>query len=132
MLDIKQFLAAIKQIAEEKGIPEQSVFETVEAAIAAAYKRDYGKKGQIIKAKLDLETGDIKVTQTHYVVESVDEDGNITGQLPLKLMEEKPDFTEIEGRSRRQEKYHKKPSFPAIFSQEIFHVCGEGLTSKDY
>ncbi|MEK7139051.1 MAG: transcription termination factor NusA [Patescibacteria group bacterium] len=108
MLDIKQFLAAIKQIAEEKGIPEQSVFETVEAAIAAAYKRDYGKKGQIIKAKLDLETGDIKVTQTHYVVESVDEDGNITGQLPLKLMEEKPDFTEIEGRSRRQEKYQAK------------------------
>jgi len=104
LLDIKQFTAAIKQIAEEKGIPEQSVFETVEAAIAAAYKRDYGKKGQIIKAKLDSETGSIKVTQTHYVVEGVDEEGNITGQLPLKLIEEKPDFTEMEGKSRRHDK----------------------------
>lgn len=100
MLDIKQFLLAIKQIAEEKGIPEQNVLETVEAAIAAAYKRDYGKKGQIVRAKLDSETGDIKVSQVHYVVEGVDEEGNITGQLPLKLMEEKPDFTERLGAER--------------------------------
>ena len=103
MLDIKQFLIAIKQIAEEKGIPEQSVLETVEVAIAAAYKRDYGKKGQIIKARLDPETGKIKMSQTHYVVDGVDEEGNITGSLPLKLIEEKPDFMESEGRSRRQE-----------------------------
>ena len=59
MFDIKQFILAIRQIAEEKGIPEESVLETVEAAIAAAYKRDYGKKGQIVRAKLDPETGDI-------------------------------------------------------------------------
>src|SRR3989338_11516183 len=98
MLDIKQFLLAIKQISEEKGIPEQSVLETVEAALAAAYKRDYGKKGQIVRAKLDSETGGIKVSQVHYVVEGVDEEGNITGQLPLKLMEEKPYFMEVEGR----------------------------------
>lgn len=103
MLDIKQFILAIKQIAEEKGIPEQSVLETVEAAIAAAYKRDFGKKGQIIRAKLDPETGAVKMFQVHYVVEGVDEEGNITGQLPLKLMEEKPDFTEVEGRPRRRE-----------------------------
>lgn len=100
MLDIKQFLLAIKQIAEEKSIPEQSVLETVEAAIAAAYKRDYGKKGQIVRAKLNSETGDIKVSQVHYVVEGVDEEGNITGQLPSKLMEEKPDFTERLGIER--------------------------------
>ncbi len=49
MIDMKQFVSAIKQIAEEKGIPQETVFETVEAALAAAYKRDYGKKGQIIK-----------------------------------------------------------------------------------
>lgn len=101
MLDVKQFLLAIKQIAEEKSIPEQSVLETVEAAIAAAYKRDYGKKGQIVRAKLDPETGDIKVSQVHYVVEGVDEEGNITGQLPSKLMEEKSDFTERLGTERR-------------------------------
>ncbi|OGN09912.1 MAG: hypothetical protein A3J46_03355 [Candidatus Yanofskybacteria bacterium RIFCSPHIGHO2_02_FULL_41_11] len=104
MFDIKQFLTAIRQIAEEKGISEQNVFETVEAAIAAAYKRDYGKKGQIIKAKLDPETGNIKMSQAHYVVEGVDEEGNITGKLPEKLMEEKPDFMDMEGRLRQKDK----------------------------
>lgn len=92
MLDIKQFLSAIKQIAEEKGIPEQNVLETIEAALAAAYKRDYGKKGQIIKAKLDPESGKLDVTQVFYVVEGQDEEGYITGPLPVKVAEDKQDL----------------------------------------
>ncbi len=100
-MDIKQFVSAIKQISEEKGISEASVLETIEAAIAAAYKRDYGKKGQIIKAKLDTESGDLVMTQTHYVVEGVDEEGYLTGTLPTKVMEEKPDPQDYEARTRR-------------------------------
>jgi len=69
-------------------------------AIAAAYKRQYGKKGQIIKAKLDSQTGHLDITQVHYVVEGVDEEGNITGQLPTKVLEEKPDFQDLEGMRR--------------------------------
>ena len=103
MFDIKQFTSAIKQISEEKGIPEASVIETIEAAIAAAYKRDYGKKGQIIKAKLDTESGDLVMTQLHYVVEDVDEEGYLTGTLPTKVMEEKPDPQDYDSRSRRNE-----------------------------
>ncbi len=102
-MDTKQFLSAIKQISEEKGIPEQSVLETIEAAIAAAYKRDYGKKGQIIKAKLDIETGKIDITQTHYVVEGVDEEGYVTGVLPTRIIEDKPDFQDFDRtRDRRR------------------------------
>ncbi len=96
-MDTKQFLSAIKQIAEEKGIAEKSVLETIEAAIAAAYKRDYGKKGQIIKAKLDMESGKLEMTQTSYVVEGVDEEGYITGKLPAKISEERPDAQDLEG-----------------------------------
>ena len=103
MFDIKQFTSAIKQISEEKGIPEASVVETIEAAIAAAYKRDYGKKGQIVKAKLDVESGDLVMTQIHYVVEGVDEEGYLTGTLPTKVMEEKPDPQDFDSRSRRNE-----------------------------
>jgi len=103
MLDTKQFMSAIKQISEEKGIPEQSVLETIEAAIAAAYKRDYGKKGQVIKSKLDPETGKLSMTQIHYVVEGVDEEENITGPLPIKLVDEKPDFQDYEPGTKRSE-----------------------------
>ncbi|OGI16170.1 MAG: hypothetical protein A2878_03390 [Candidatus Moranbacteria bacterium RIFCSPHIGHO2_01_FULL_54_31] len=41
------------QIAEEKGISKERVLEVVEAALAAAYKKDYGKKGQVIRAGFD-------------------------------------------------------------------------------
>lgn len=84
MLDTKQFVSAIKQIAEEKGIAEDRVVETIEAAIAAAYKKEYGEKGQVIKAKLDLETGGVAISQIKFVVEGVDEEGNILGELPSR------------------------------------------------
>lgn len=48
-----EFGSAVMQIAEEKGISKERVLEVVEAALAAAYKRDYGKKGQIIRAQFD-------------------------------------------------------------------------------
>jgi len=96
MIDIKQFVSAIKQIAEEKGIPQESVLETVEAALAAAYKRDYGKKGQIIKVKLNPDTGSMDITQTHYVVEGIDEEGYITGQLPEKVTQDRIDIVDIQ------------------------------------
>jgi N utilization substance protein A len=67
-MDIKSFDSAIAQIAEEKGISPEKVLETIEMAVAAAYKKDYGKKGQIIKAKLDPKTGEIKFWQVKIAV----------------------------------------------------------------
>ena len=55
-----EFGSAIMQIAEEKGIPKNVVIETIEAALAAAYKKDYGKRGQRIRAEFSEVTGDSK------------------------------------------------------------------------
>lgn len=68
-MDTKQFLTTIAQIAEEKGISQEQIIETIEMAIAAAYKRDYGQKGQNIRVKLDPETGKIRVFQIFLVVD---------------------------------------------------------------
>ena len=68
-MDLKDFTSAVKQIAEEKGISSEKVLETIEQAIAAAYKKDYGKKGQIIQAKLDSESGKVKFLQIKIVVD---------------------------------------------------------------
>jgi N utilization substance protein A len=68
-MDQKQFLLALNQIAEEKGISQEQIIETLEMAIAAAYKKDYGKKGQNIKVKFDPKTGEIKVFQVFLVVD---------------------------------------------------------------
>lgn len=56
-MDLKSFTQAIQQIADEKGISKEKIAETIEMALAAAYKRDYGKRGQIIRASLDPATG---------------------------------------------------------------------------
>lgn len=68
-MDQKQFLSAISQIADEKGIARERVIETIEMAVAAAYKREYGRRGQIVRAKLDPETGEMSYTQVKLVVE---------------------------------------------------------------
>ncbi len=81
LLDIKQFISAIKQIAEEKGIHEQKIIDAIDVAIASAYKKDYGKKGQIVRAKLDPSSGQISVWQVKYVVEGVDDEGWVTGHV---------------------------------------------------
>lgn len=78
MLDQKQFATAINQIAEEKGIAKDEIFKVIEAALAAAYKKDYGKKGQIIRVKFNPETGDIKVWQVKQVVpDDIEEDSEM-------------------------------------------------------
>ena len=56
-MDFKAFTSAITQISEEKGLMQDKVLEIIEQALASAYKKEYGEKGQVVKAVLDLETG---------------------------------------------------------------------------
>lgn len=69
-MSISPFMAAINQICDEKGISKESVIETIEAALAAAYRKDYGEPGQIILAKLDEESGEAKFTRAYNVVQN--------------------------------------------------------------
>lgn len=71
-LDMKQLAIAIRTIAEEKNLPEDSVKEVVEQALAAAYRRDYGDREQDIRVDMNLNTGDIDVFITKDVVEKVE------------------------------------------------------------
>lgn len=69
MLDIKTFKSALEQLEEERKIPKEKILDAIEQAMAAAYKKDYGKKGQIIRAKFDLETGQTDFFQVKIVVD---------------------------------------------------------------
>ncbi len=60
MMDLKNLRRAIEQISQEKGIPAERILEAIESSIAAAYKKEYEKKGEVIKAKFDLRTGELK------------------------------------------------------------------------
>jgi N utilization substance protein A len=64
---------AIKQICEEKGLSYEAVIATIESALAAAYRKDYGEKNQNIKVEFDPETAATKVYDLKTVVEDLPE-----------------------------------------------------------
>lgn len=69
MLDIKTMKLAIEQLEEEKGLPKGKLIDAIEASLAAAYKKDFGKKGQIVRASLDEESGSVEYSQVKIVVD---------------------------------------------------------------
>jgi N utilization substance protein A len=69
MLDLKVLRSALEQLEEERRIPKEKILEAIEQALAAAYKKDYGKKGQIIRAKFDPETGKMEFYQVKIVID---------------------------------------------------------------
>ncbi|MEI7682834.1 MAG: transcription termination factor NusA [Candidatus Saccharibacteria bacterium] len=70
--DFKQLALAIQTIAEEKNLPEETVQEVVEQALAAAYRRDYGDREQEVRVVMNLNTGDVTAFVTKQIVDTVE------------------------------------------------------------
>ena len=103
MIDLKALNSTLEQLETERGISRETIIETIEDAIAAAYKRDYGKKGQIIKAKFDIKTGKTSFSQIKIVAdesmirpEDENEDDEEEKEVPVRKETE-----EIEGEERK-------------------------------
>lgn len=69
MLDLKIINSVLEQLEQERGIAREKVIEAIEMALATAYKKEYGQKGQIIQAKFDLNTGKTEFLQVKIVVD---------------------------------------------------------------
>ncbi len=69
MLDLKALKSALLQLEEERKIPRDKIKDAIEQSLAAAYKKDYGKKGQIIRVNLDLDSGGMDFYQVKIVVD---------------------------------------------------------------
>ena len=61
--------SALTELETERGIPRAKVIEAIEQALAAAYKKDYGKKGQIVRTVFDTDSGKAEFVQVKIVVE---------------------------------------------------------------
>ncbi|MEA3272390.1 MAG: NusA N-terminal domain-containing protein, partial [Patescibacteria group bacterium] len=61
---------AIKQICEEKGLAYKAVLETIESALASAYRKDFGEKNQNLKVEFNPETAGLRVFDVKTVVEN--------------------------------------------------------------
>src|SRR3954471_23338713 len=69
MFDLKVINSVLGELEEVRGIPREKIIEAIEAALATAYKKEYGKKGQIIRTSFDLSTGETQFYQVKIVVD---------------------------------------------------------------
>ncbi len=95
-LDLKQLGEMVKVIAEEKGLPEETVLDVVQMAIAAAWRRENGDREMEVRALLDTHTGKAKV----FVAKQVIEDGlayNTATEIPLEEAKKLDKNAELEG-----------------------------------
>ena len=103
-MDTKAIKRAIEQIAEEKGIEAEKILKAVEDSIASAYKREYEKKNEIIRAKFDLKTGDLKFWQIKIVVDET--------MVRMPEQEEETEGEESEKRNQEKTEGEEVPRFP--------------------
>jgi N utilization substance protein A len=83
MIDLKTINAVLGEF-EDRGISRATMIEAIESAMATAYKREYGKRGQVVHAKLDLNTGTIAFEQVKTVVD----DTTVRFPLPDEVVPE--------------------------------------------
>lgn len=69
MFDLKIINSVIDQLEEERGIPREKTIEAIESSLATAYKKEHGKRGQIIRAKFDINSGKTEFYQVKIVVD---------------------------------------------------------------
>jgi N utilization substance protein A len=69
MFDLKVINAVLLEMEEERGIPREKMIDAIEQSLATAYKKEFGKRGQIITAKFDLAAGTTNFNQIKIVVD---------------------------------------------------------------
>ena len=72
----KEFLQTLKELAYEKGIDEERLFETIEVALISAYRRNFNlaQNVQNVRIVLSRETGAFHVFAIKKVVDEVEND----------------------------------------------------------
>jgi N utilization substance protein A len=98
---MSEITKAIQALCDEKGLSYEAVLETIETALAAAYRKDFGNKQQNIKVKFDPDTGDMQAWDVKTVVEDIDEETLTKAQeeladLRAQAREEGKELTEEE------------------------------------
>ncbi len=67
--DLKTLTAVLGELEEERGITKEKVLDAIAVALATAYKKEYGKRDQVIRAHFDLNTGATEFEQVKTVVD---------------------------------------------------------------
>lgn len=93
MFDLKVIHSVLDQMEDERGISREKMIDAIEQALATAYKKEFGKRGQIIRAKFDVNTGTTTFSQIKIVV---DESMIRIEEEPYEREPEREDFRKKE------------------------------------
>lgn len=69
MFDLKVIHSVLDQMEDERGISREKMLDAIEQALATAYKKEFGKRGQIIRAHFDLNSGNTVFNQIKIVAD---------------------------------------------------------------
>jgi len=106
MFDLKVINSVLGELEEERGIPREKVITAIEAALATAYKKEYGKRGQDVRAKIDLAAGTTEFMQVKTVVD----ENTVRFEEGEEEEKEAPRFSKF---SRAKEHKEVAPAEPA-------------------
>jgi N utilization substance protein A len=89
MFDLKVINSVLGEMEEERGVSREKMLEAMEEALATAYRKEFGKRGQLITCAFDIETGTTTFNQKKIVVDETmlkpelekDEDGNVIAEV---------------------------------------------------
>jgi len=123
-LDIKQLTSMISMIAEEKGLPEDKVIEVIEAAIAAAWRKDFGEKDTEVRAEINLNSGEADV----YVIRVVSEQGEAYDPVTEIPLENAPKGKKV---GDTVEEKHEVKAFGRVASQTAKQVVIQRLREAE-
>ncbi len=70
MFDLKVLNAVLSELEEERGIPRERMIDAIRQSLATAYKKEFGKRGQVISAQFDPDTGTTSFNQIKIVVDA--------------------------------------------------------------
>ena len=124
-LNIKQLTMAVRTIAEEKNLPEETVMDVIEQAIAAAWRRDNGERDQDVRAELNVNDGTAKVFVRWTVVE---EPENPMAELTVEEAQEKKEGAKLDDVI---EESHDVVSFGRVAAQTAKQVVLQRLREAE-
>lgn len=124
-LNIKQLTLALRTIAEEKNLPEETVLSVIEQAIAAAWRRDNGERDQEVRAELNVNDGTATVFVAREVVEVVGSDSVEISLDDAKKVKKDAEIGDI------IEESHEVTSFGRVAAQTAKQVVLQRLREAE-
>jgi len=124
-LNLKQLTLAVRTIADEKNLPEETVLSVIEQAIAAAWRRDNGERDQEVRAELNTNSGTAKVFVGREVVEVVGSDAHEISLEDAKKEKKDAELGDI------IEEAHEVSSFGRVAAQTAKQVVLQRLREAE-